>query len=45
MGEGYDSDHQCSPFVQDGVENEEFHSMDEVAPEAPIEALPVLNEG
>jgi len=42
--EGYNSGHQCGPFVQDGVKDEEFHNMDEVAPDAPIEEVPVLEE-
>ena len=45
MEAGYDTDHQCGPFVQNGVEDEEFYNMDEAAPEAPIEAVPVLEEG
>lgn len=45
MEEGYDSDHQCGPFIENGVDNEEFYNMDEASPEAPIEAVPALDEG
>ena len=44
MEDGYDSDHQRGPFIQDGVADEAYHNMDEVAPEAPIEAIPVPDE-
>ena len=43
--EGYDSDNQCGPFIADGADNEEFYNMDEATPEAPIEAVPALDEG
>ena len=45
MEEGCNSEHQCSSFVQDGVKDEEFHNMDKVAPNAPIEAVPVVKRG
>ena len=45
MEAGYDTDHQCGPFVQNGVKDEEFYNMDEAAPEAPIEVVPVLGGG
>ena len=44
MEDGYDSDHQRGPFMQGGVAEEAYHNMDEVAPEAPIEAIPVADE-
>ena len=44
MDEGYVSDHQCGPFVQDDVEDDEFHNMDKITPDAQIEAIPVLEE-
>ena len=44
MEAGYDSDHQRGPFIQDGVAEEAYHNMDEVAPEDPIEAIPVVGD-
>ena len=44
MDKEYDSDYQWSSFAQDDVEHEEFHSMDEVALEVPIETTLVLNK-
>ena len=44
MADGYDSDNQRGPFIQDGVADEVYHNMDEVAPEAPIEAIPVVGD-
>lgn len=44
MEDGYDSDHQCGSFIQYGVVEEAYHNMDEVAPEAPIEAIPVVGD-
>ena len=45
MESGYDTDHKYGPFVQNGAEDEEFYNMDEAAPEAPIEVVPVLEGG
>lgn len=43
---GYDSDGNLGPFMSDSVRNEEFVSMDEVAPEAPTVITPLPgNEG
>ena len=44
MEDGYDSDNQRRPFIQDGVVDEVFYNMDEVAPEAPIGAEPVVGD-
>ena len=44
MEDGYNSDNQRGPFIQDGVVDEAFYNMDEVAPEAPIEAEPVVGD-
>ena len=44
MEAGYDSDHQRGPFMQDGVAEEAYHNMDEIAPDAPIEGIPVSDE-
>ena len=39
MAEGYDSDGQCGPFIENGATDDEFYSMDEDVPEDPVVAV------
>ena len=41
MEEGYDSDGQCSPSIENGAKDDEFYSIDEDIPDDPVIAVTV----